>query len=188
VLVLCADAGARARHLRTRLGGFSLASHDALGRGAASTAGFPHVVLLDPPAGRAEHSRAMDGRPPERTLLAWGPAELRFAKHIHEQEHGLRDPLAACYRTLRDRGGAAGEDLEAVLRGDGPQSRSPELAGRLLRVLAEIGLVELDRERAAVAVTERRRASLEASPAFREYERRRQDGLTSLRASIRQAA
>ena len=135
------------------------------------------------PAGEAQRARALAGAPGSRTVMAWGSAELRFAEHIHEQEYGLRDPLAACYRTLRDRGGAAGSDLEAALRGDGPQQRSPELAGRLLRILTEIGLIELDPERAAAAVTERRRVSLEDSAAYREYERRRLDGLTSLRAS-----
>ena len=188
LLVLCADAAARERHLSGRLGGFSLASYDALERGAASTHGFRDVLLLDPPVGDAQHAHAAGAGPHSRTVMAWGPAELRFAEHIHEREYGLRDPLAACYRTLRDRGGAAGQDLEAALRGDGPQQRSPELAGRLLRVLAEIGLIEIDLERAAVAVTERRRVSLESSPAYRDYERRRLDGLTSLRASIRQAA
>ena len=188
LLVLCADAAARHRHLSGRLGGFSLASYAALERGAATTHGYRHILLLDPPAGDAQHVRAAGSGPRSRTVMAWGPAELRFAEHIHEREYGLRDPLAACYRTLRDRGGAAGQDLEAALRGDGPQQRSPELVGRLLRVLTEIGLIELDLERAAVAVTERRRVSLESSPAYREYERRRLDGLTSLRASIRQAA
>ena len=188
LLVLCADAPARHRHLAGRLGGFSLASYDALERGAAGAHGHRHVLLLDPPAGDAQHALAVGSAPGSRTVMAWGPAELRFAEHIHEREYGLRDPLAACYRTLRDRGGAAGQDLEAALRGDGPQQRSPELAGRLLRVLAEIGLIELDLERAVVTVTERRRVSLESSPAYREYDRRRLDGLTSLRASIRQAA
>jgi single-stranded-DNA-specific exonuclease len=118
--------------------------------------------------------------------LAWGPAELRFAAHIHEQEYGLRDSLAACYRTLRGRGGAAGRELEAVLRETAP---SPEGAGRLLRILTEVGLVDLDRERLAVTVTERGRVTLDQSPAYRDYERTRQDGLRYLATTTdRQAA
>ena len=190
VLVLAADAPARLRHLAPRLGGFALASHAALERDGALTAPFPHVVALDPPLSAAARARA--GAAPrnapgtQRLFLTWGPAELRFAAHIHEQEYGLRDSLAACYRTLRDRGGAAGRELEAVLREAAP---SPEGAGRLLAILTQVGLVDLDRERVAVTVTQRRRATLEDSPAYREYERTRQDGLRYLATTTdRQAA
>jgi single-stranded-DNA-specific exonuclease len=190
VLVLAADAPARLRHLGPRLGGFALASHAALERDGALAAPFPHVVALDPPAGPAARARAGAalGTAPgvQRLFLTWGPAELRFAAHIHEQEYGLRDSLAACYRTLRDRGGAAGRELETVLREAAP---SPEGAGRVLAILTQVGLVDLDRERLAVTVTQRRRATLEESPAFREYERTRQDGLRYLETTIdRQAA
>jgi single-stranded-DNA-specific exonuclease len=190
VLVLAADASARLRHLSPRLGGFALASHAALEREPALAGGFRHIVALDPPASRAAHLRARAAGGAfggtQRLFLAWGPAELRFAAHIHEQEYGLRDSLAACYRTLRDRGGAAGRELEAVLREAAP---SPEGAGRLLRILTEVGLVDLDRERVAVTVIERGRVTLEQSPAYRNYERTRQDGLRYLGMTTdRQAA
>ncbi len=188
LLVLCADAAARHRHLAGRLGGFSLASYDALERGAATTHGYRHVLLLDPPAGDAQRGHAAASGPQSRTVMAWGPAELRFAEHIHEREYGLRDPLAACYRTLRDRGGAAGQDFEAALRGDGPQQRSPELAGRLLRVLAEIGLIELwtASGSATGAVTRSRvggagrRATLEDSARRTAYRQREYEGRTEI--------
>jgi single-stranded-DNA-specific exonuclease len=190
VLVLVADAPTRLRHLAPRLGGFSLAAHAALQREPLLSAGFAHVVALDPPIGAAALTRARaacaGGARAQRLFLAWGPAELRFAAHIHEQEYGLRDSLAACYRKLRDRGGAAGRELEAVLRETAP---SPEGAGRLLRILTEVGLVDLDRERLAVVVTQQRRVALERSPAYRDYERIRQDGLRYLGTTTdRQAA
>jgi len=187
VLVLCADAVARERHLRERLGGFAVASHNSLERGAVTTDAFRHVVLLDPPSDETQLEAAIAGQA-RRSLLGWGAAELRFAVHVHEQEFGLRDPLAACYRSLRDRGGAAGRDLEAVLRGAGPRQRSPELAGRLLAVLTEVGLVDLDRARGAATVTARRRAALEGSTAYRAYEQRRKDGLSYLESRTRLAA
>ena len=40
---------------------------------------------------------------------------------MHELEYGLRASLVALYRGLRDRGRVAGEELEHLLRGDGPQ-------------------------------------------------------------------
>ena len=191
LLVLTADAVARQRHLAARLGGFSLASYAALARNGGLPDPFAHVVLLDPPTGEIAEIRATSADPEapvQRLYLAWGPAELRFAAHIHEREYGLRDSLAARYRTLRARGGAAGGELEAILRGETSQSPSPEHAGRLLRVLTEVGLVSLDRESAAVTVTERRGVTLEDSAAYRDYQRIRQDGLRYLGLTTRQAA
>jgi single-stranded-DNA-specific exonuclease len=176
VLVLAADAPARARHLRARLGGFALCSHAALAGAPELAVERAHVVVLDPPSSRLEHDRALAGDPAQAAHLAWGEPELRFAQHIHEQEYELRASLAALYRVLRDRGGAEGGELEAALRGDGPQPRSPALAGRLLRILAELELVELDRERIGATVLPGRRAKLESSPAFRAYQRRLEDG------------
>jgi single-stranded-DNA-specific exonuclease len=188
LLVVVADAQARLRHLRPLLGGFALASYATLEREPRTSDPFPNVVLLDPPTGENARLRAAAAGPlraPQRLYLAWGQAELRFAAHKHQQEYGLRDSLTACYRTLRDRGGAAGRGLEAVLREEAP---SPEGAGRLLRVLTEVGLVDLDRQRATVTVTPRRRVTLEQSPAYRDYQQTRQDGQAYLGLTTRQAA
>jgi single-stranded-DNA-specific exonuclease len=176
VLVLAADATARARHLRERLGGFALCSHAALAAAPELGGDYAHFVVLDPPATPAEHDRTLVGEPGQVTHLAWGEPELRFALHIHEQEYELRASLAALYRVLRDQGGADGEGFEAALRGDGAQPRSPALAGRLLRVLAELDLVELDHERIGATVLSERRVKLESSSAFRAYQRRLEDG------------
>ena len=48
--------------------------------------------------------------------------------------------------------------------------------------------MNLDRERAAVTVTELRGVTLEHSPAYRDYQRIRQDGLRYLGLTKRQAA
>jgi single-stranded-DNA-specific exonuclease len=183
LLVLVADAPARARHLEGRLGGFALASHAALARDGELARPYRHIVALDPPTSPDGHR--LLGEPGCRLYLAWGAAELRFAAHIHEQEYGLRKSLAATYRALRDLGGAAGRELETVLRGEAP---SPLAAGRVLRVLTEVGLVALDRERAAVTVTARAKVSLEHSTAYRQYEHTRQDGLEFLGLTTAQAA
>ena len=71
-----------------------------------------------------------------------------------------------------------------LLRGEGPQPRSAALAGRLVRVLAELELVDLDREGPALTVAERpQRTALERSAAFRAYQRRLEDGLRFLTSS-----
>src|SRR5215207_10527460 len=79
---------------------------------------------------------------------------------------------------------ARGETGEALLRGDGPQPRSAALAGRLVRVLTELGLAELDRDGAALCVAESPpRTALERSAAFVAYQQRFEDGRQYLSSS-----
>jgi single-stranded-DNA-specific exonuclease len=176
VLVMCADAQRRLGHLEGRLGGFALASYQALEREPALSGTFTHVVALDPPVHAHLLALACAGETGQMTHLAWGEAELRFAQRVHQHEYGLRPSLAALYRALRGLEGAEGEELEAVLREDGQRPRSPALAGRLLRILRELSLVDLDHERRRVTVPAARRTDLERSAAFQAYERRHQDG------------
>jgi len=186
VLVVCASAADRAEHLRGRLGGFALCSYAALERERYLASAYPHVVLLDPPASDVELSLARAGEPLQFCHLAWGEPELRFALHIQGREYQLRDSLADCYRTLRDRGETAGEELEKALRGTA--GRSAELAGRMLRVLTELDLVTLDRARRTVRLNSPGKVALERSAAYRSYQQRLQDGLTYLEPSKKQVA
>ncbi len=183
VLAVTADVARRRRGLAARVGGFALCSWAALERDPALAAGYPHLVALDPPAEASRARLLTAGDPGDWAHRAWGPAEVRFAEQIHEQEFGLRASLTALYRTLRPVGDAAGEELEALLRGDGPHPRPPALAGRLVRILEELGLVSLDRASQALVLGSTERTSLERSPAFRVYATRLEDGrrfLTSL--------
>jgi single-stranded-DNA-specific exonuclease len=186
VLAVVAHAPHRARTMQDRIGGFALCSWAALADDPGLTAGYAHVVAVDPPG----HGAAVTLLTGTQTHLAWGEPELRFARRIHQWDFALRDPLAALYRALRDKGGVRGEALEAVLRGEGPQPRSAALAGRLVRVLSELDLVILEREGQALKVTERPvRTALDRSAAYRAYHRRLEDGLRFLTSdTIRQAA
>jgi single-stranded-DNA-specific exonuclease len=186
VLVVCADSPRRERVLAERVGGFALCSYAALERLPEMAQAFVHVVALDPPAHAHLEELLRCGR--GFTHLAWGPAELRFAQQVHELEYGLRASLPAFYRCLRAAGGAEGERIEAMLRGDGPHPRSPALAGRLLRVLGELGLVQVDRDRLALEVPAAKRTTLERSAAFRAYQRRHEDGIRFLTKATAQAA
>ncbi len=181
VLVVAADAPLRERHLSAILGGFELCSHDALARDPGLARADAHVVMLDPPAGPIRAHGAM-------THVAWGPAELGFAHHIHERQHDLRASLTATYRALRDAGGAAGGELEALLRGDPQAPRPAMLAGRVLRVLAELGLVSLDPHSMTLTVPPAERTALERSAAFRAYQQRYEDGSRWLTMQTAKAA
>ncbi|HTN24338.1 MAG TPA: single-stranded-DNA-specific exonuclease RecJ [Solirubrobacteraceae bacterium] len=181
VLVVSADARLRARQLAPILGGFELCSHDALERDPALARADHHVVLLDPPAGPLRTFGQL-------THLAWGQPELRFTEQIHEREYGLRAALTVTYRALRDAGGAAGEELEALLRGD-PKTPLPATpAGRVLRVLAELDLVSLDPDSRTVTVPAAERTALERSAAYRAYNQRYEDGRRFLSGVTAKAA
>jgi hypothetical protein len=183
VLAVCAEVSRRLGGLSERVGGFALASYHAIGRDPALLDRFVHVVELDPPAGEAEAALAEGGV--GFTHLAWSEPELRFAQQMHELEYGLRASLASLYRALRDREGAAGEELERLLRGDGEHGRPARLAGRLVRVLAELELVSLDRNLPALAIASSAPTALERSPAYRAYTQRYEDGrrfLSSVKA------
>jgi single-stranded-DNA-specific exonuclease len=190
VLALAAHAPHRANALSGRLGGFALCSYHALEDDPQLAAPFTHVVAIDPPADARQKALLDNPSGQGWTHLAWGEPELDFVVRIHQWNFALRDPLAAVYRALRAARQPSGEACEAVLRGEGPQPRSAALAGRLVRVLAELGLVSLDRDGLALRVVEApARTTLERSPAFRAYQQRLEDGLRFLTSDpIRSAA
>jgi single-stranded-DNA-specific exonuclease len=180
VLAVTAHAPYRAAKLGQRVGGFALCSWHALEEDPALASRFAHVVAVDPPAGPGVDHLSGQGW----THLAWGEPELQFAVRIHTWDFALRDPLAALYRALRECRESGGEACEALLRGEGPQPRSAALAGRLVRVLAELDLVDFDREGPALrAVEAPERTALERSAAYRAYHRRLEDGLRFLSSS-----
>jgi len=187
VLAVCADVPRRLPALCERVGGFALCCYASLERAPELLAEFSHVVALDPPSSR-ERARLLSSAETGMTHLAWGAAELRFSQKVHEQEYGLRTGLVELYRVLRDRGGAEGEELEQVLRGGGPHARSAVVAGRLVRVLTELGLVSLDLGPPALEFRSEERTSLERSPAFRAYEQQYLDGQRYLTSDILLAA
>ncbi len=174
VLGVCAEVARRRGGLEARVGGFSLVSHHQLEREPSLAGRALHVVALDPPSTGAMATLLERGD--GFTHLAWGGPELRFAQQMHELEYGLRASLAALYRDLRSRGRVAGEELGRLLRGDGQHGRPARLAGRLIRVLTELGLVSLDRDLPALAVASDERTALERSPAYRAYTARYEDG------------
>ncbi len=174
VLAVCADVPRRLDGLASRVGGFALAAYPELIEAPGRAAAWDQLVALDPPSSPREAAALRAG--PGIAHLAWGPAELRFAEQIHECEYGLRTSLVALYRTLRDRERVAGGELEHLLRGDGPHGRSARLAGRLIRVLAELELVSLDRDLPALAIAGAAPTALERSPSFRAYAQRYEDG------------
>ncbi|HEV3055793.1 MAG TPA: hypothetical protein VGX45_14115, partial [Solirubrobacteraceae bacterium] len=188
-VAICADVSRRIAGLGARTGGFTLVAAEAVRRSPALVAEFDQIVVLDPPASQSLADALMHGR--GFMQLAWGEPELRFAEQVHELEYRLRDSLVALYREFKRRQHAIGAELERLLRGDGPHGRSPRLAGRLVRVLVELGLVELDRDAHAARLSllgARRRADLHQSEAYRYYDRIYEDGRRFLSNATSRAA
>jgi single-stranded-DNA-specific exonuclease len=178
VLAVCTDVSRRLGGLEARAGGFVLASYHGLQRRPEVADSFPHVVMLDPPASATEAAAAQAGS--GYSHLAWGEAELRFAWQMHELEYALRASLAALFRSVRARRRVAGEELEQLLRTQGRHGRPARVAGRLVRVLAELELVSLDRLAPALQLASEAPTQLERSPAYRVYQQRYEDGRTFL--------
>lgn len=175
VLVLCASAPRRVAALSSRSGGFALIDYQSLLEEPELAAEYMHIVVLDPPSSPTQQTVARFGA--GYTHLAWGEAELRFAKQMHEHEYGLRTSLVALYRGLKERGRVCGEELERLLRGEGPHGRSARLSARLIRVFAELQLVSLDHDLPALElVAAPRPTELERSDAYRVYSSINEEG------------
>ncbi|HEY6395892.1 MAG TPA: single-stranded-DNA-specific exonuclease RecJ [Solirubrobacteraceae bacterium] len=174
VLAVCADVPRRLAGLAARTGGFSLISYHSLARDPSLAGRFPHFVALDPPT--TETAAALLERGRGYAHLSWGEAELRFAEQMHEQEYGIRASLVAFYRALRAQLRVTGEELERLLRGDGEHGRPARLAGRLIRVLAELELVSVDRDLPALGIAGTAPTALDRSPAYRAYAEQLEDG------------
>jgi len=174
VLVVCADALLRHRHLAGRVGGFALCSYEALERDGGLGSGHRHLLALDPPA-IAAHAALLSPGSERAVHLAWGPVEAGFALRVLERDHELRPPLVALYRDLR----AGTRPVAESLRAAGP----PRLAARLLRVLSELDLVSVDPVAATVAMPPAPHTALERSPTFRAAAGRLEEGRRRLGAA-----
>ncbi|MCW3002674.1 MAG: single-stranded-DNA-specific exonuclease RecJ [Conexibacter sp.] len=172
VLVVCADAVVRRRQLTGRLGGFAICSWDALERDPGLADPYTHLVAMDPPLHPGQEALLLAGGSDGMAHLAWGEPELRFGRDVLDRDLELRPTLVGAYRALRD--GAA---LDAALGERGRASATR--AGRLLAVLVELGLVELD-DAGDVTVPPARPTDLERSPAFRAAAQRHAEGMAWL--------
>ncbi len=174
VLAVCADVARRLPGLAARTGGFALIAYPTLSVEPSLSLRFSQLVALDPPSDRGGRELLRVGA--GYAYLAWGEAELRFAEQMHATEYDLRNALVALYRRLKIRREVVGDELEGLLRGEERHSRSPRLAGRLIRVLSELGLITVDLARPAVAIASESSTRLERSPAYRAYAQLYEDG------------
>ncbi|WP_051223275.1 single-stranded-DNA-specific exonuclease RecJ [Conexibacter woesei] len=177
VLVVAADGPARAHQLTGRLGGFAITSWDALERDPAIADTYHHVVALDPPLHPDQQAVLTAGDPTRMAHLAWGEPELRYSRDVLDRDTALRPALVGAYRALRD-GGSLPDALG---------HRPAHAAGRLLAVLAELGLVDVDDDSGTVSVPLAQHTDLERSPAFVAAARRHAEGTAWLTSASTEA-
>jgi single-stranded-DNA-specific exonuclease len=131
--------------------GLVLVDWTSLARRPDAPRAFRHVVLIDPApsepledlAWAADGPATIGGAAPSYVHLAWGPAEADLAERLFDREWNLRTAIAEIWRGLSSAGGeCGGAELRSLLAGDSAYSRTPELAGRCVRVLSELGLCE----------------------------------------------
>jgi hypothetical protein len=155
--------------------GVVLADWPALARMSAMPAGFEHVVVIDPAP--FSHLERIASRDPGFLHLAWGDPEVELALRVHDEEWPGRGALIALHRTLR----AAGDGEAAVrtaLEGPGRHPRSPEAAGRRLRVLEDLGALRWETSSAAhsVRIVSSVQTDLERLSCFVAYRARSEEG------------
>ena len=160
--------------------GVALADWAALVRTPSMAAGFEHVVLIDPPPFPHLERLALparaggNGHGPGFLHLAWGEAEVELALRVHAEEWPLRPTLVALYRALID----PGRDLREALQGVAGHPRSPEVAGRRVRVLEEAGVASWQESGSARAlrVVSSGTKDLERLETFAAYRDRYEEG------------
>jgi single-stranded-DNA-specific exonuclease len=174
VLVAVADVARRGASLKALVAGMApgvglqVASWNALAVGA--TPAVDHLVALDPPPfGLSDPALRLA----PAGHAAWGPGEVEFALNVWRAEFELRPALADAFRALRALPpDASPESLEQALCGAGAYPRSAETCARLLRILRELGLVQLKVDAPRCVVVEGIRTDLERSPSYRAYRER----------------
>ncbi|MFL5781787.1 MAG: DHHA1 domain-containing protein, partial [Thermoleophilaceae bacterium] len=179
VAIVCADVFRRRPGLEEVVGGIvravagevevecpALVSWDDLVADPALAGEHRHLLALDSPLepGAVEAVAASPAEPGALLHLAWGLAEAEFALAVARAELDLRPAVTALYRALRD-AAAQPAALEPVLMELG---LAPRVAARAVRVLVELGLVELDgaAEALTFALLPAGRTDLERSPTF----------------------
>ena len=166
--------------------GLVLADWIALARRPESSARFPHVVVIDPPPSEALEELASTSATAGGYLhLCWGRPELELSERLLSREWELRGAIGEIWRGLAEAGGEAeGFALRELLEGSAGYGRTPEVAARCVRVLAELGLCEWTPDRGAgtLRVLSSEKTDLGRSRAYGACLARNQEAIRFLRS------
>jgi single-stranded-DNA-specific exonuclease len=157
-----------------------LADHAGLAAAPQLLDRFAHVFALDPPVSASGSDLLRSGS--GFLHLGWSSAEVEFARAVVEHQHALRPHLAEVYRALGALNPPGCPIPRSALDGDGRHPRGAFLAGRCMRVLAELDLARFQGSSGTVSCTiiNGKRAELERSETFRACSAAGQEGLRYL--------
>jgi len=136
---------------------------------AEVAAAWPTVILLDPPT-RSDIATALSAGDGE-LHLAWTPKQAAAALTALERRFDLRGEVADLYRVMRDHRELPADQLAIACGGARRSGSGPEGAARALRILEELGLVEVVSSEGGTVLrhASSEQTSLEHSAAFRSY-------------------
>jgi single-stranded-DNA-specific exonuclease len=194
----CGAAGLDEALSEAPAAGLVLADWTSIARRPSAPLAFRHVVLIDPPpsepleglAWAAAQAPGIGGGSGAYIHLAWGAAEADLAERLLGWEWNLRAAIRDIWRGLAATGGEAAEsDLRSLLSGDSAYARTPELAGRCVRVLSELGLCEWRPTGGgpALRVLSSERTELGRSRAYVDCEARHEEAIRFLRSKAQPA-
>ena len=166
----------------------ALADHGGLAAAPQLLDRFTHVFALDPPASASGDELLRAG--PGFLHLGWGAAEVDFARAVVEHQHGLRPHLTEVYRALEALDPPECPIPRSALDGAGRHPRGAFLAGRCMKVLAELDLARFQGSSGTVSctITNGKRAELERSETFRACSAAGEEGLRYLSSLTPRAA
>jgi single-stranded-DNA-specific exonuclease len=166
-----------------------LAEHGAIAANPSLAQRFTHVFALDPPT--SQPARALLEHSGNGFLhLGWGPAELEFTRAVVEHQHTLRPHLTDVYRALGALDPRGCPVSRGALAGAARHPRPALVAGRCMRVLAELDLAIFERSSGTVncTITTGKRVELERSETFRACSEAGEEGLRYLSSLTPSAA
>ena len=156
----CASRLALAADADVVLAGMDLAAVTDPDLFARAVAGFPHVVLADPPFTRALFTRVVEACASSWLHLCWGPAELDFAGRIRQADYDVEAAARRIWRALDAGSGRFDEALAGELLNGQTFLPSVATLAAAFRVLREAGLLrvagdayELDRPATKIDIT-----------------------------------
>jgi hypothetical protein len=166
-----------------------LTEHGALAANPSLAQRFTHVFALDPPVSPAARA-ALEQSGPGFLHLGWGAAEVEFTRAVVEHEHCLRPHLTEVYRALGALEAPGCAVPRPALEGAGRHPRPAAVAGRCMRVLAELELAIFKASSGTVncTITNGKHADLERSETFRACSAAAEEGLRYLTSLTPRAA
>ncbi len=189
----CGSHGLDAALSESPAAGLVLADWTSLALRPRAPLAFRHVVLIDPPPSEPLEALACASAAPDSiggasgsyAHLAWGHPEADFAERLCNWEWDLRLGIGEIWRALAAVGGEAENmELRSLLEGELAYPRTPELAARCVRVLAELGLCEWlpTGGGPSLRVLSSDRTDLERSRAYMDCVARHQEAIRFLRS------